>query len=163
MNAQDYTLTFQVAKSPEEVFKAVTNVRGWWSEQIEGRADALNEVFNYRYQDIHRSRMKIIEFVPNQKIVWLCEENHFNFTKDEKEWTGTKLSFEISQNSDQTELVFTHIGLVPTEECYSICTDSWRNFIQGSLKLLIETGKGKPNPYQTAIDNAEKKKAAAGI
>ncbi|WP_291911053.1 SRPBCC domain-containing protein [Chitinophaga sp. CB10] len=159
MNAQNYTASIQVRQSPEEVFRAVTNVRGWWSEQIEGRTDGLDETFHYHYQDVHRSRMKIVEFVPDSKVVWLVEENYFNFTKDASEWTGTRISFDISKKADQTELVFTHIGLVPTEECYNICSDSWGNYIRGSLKALIETGKGNPNPYQAAIDSAGKKKS----
>ncbi|MHA4894607.1 SRPBCC family protein [Pedobacter sp. PWIIR3] len=158
MKAQDYTTSFLVAQSPEQVFNAVNNVRGWWSEQIEGRTDALNEVFDYHYQDVHISKMKIIEFVPNKKVVWLVENNYFNFIKDQSEWKNTKISFEISKKGDQTELVFTHIGLVPSYECYNICSDAWGNYVRGSLKDLIEKGKGNPNPYQTAIENAEKLK-----
>ena len=95
MKVQDYTTSFLVTQSPEQVFKAINNVRGWWSEQIEGRTDALNEVFDYHYQDVHISKMKIVEFVPNKKVVWLVENNHFNFIKDQSEWKNTKISFEI--------------------------------------------------------------------
>ena len=158
MKAQDYTTSFLVKQSPEQVFNAVNNVRGWWSEQIEGRTDALNEVFDYHYQDVHRSKMKIVEFIPNKKVVWLVEDNYFNFIKDQAEWKNTKISFEIAKKGDQTELVFTHVGLVPAYECYNICSDAWGNYVCGSLKHLIEKGKGSPNPYQTAIDSAEKKK-----
>lgn len=159
MKAQDYKTSLLVSQSPEQVFNAVTNVRGWWSEQIEGRTDALNEVFNYHYQDVHRSRIRIVEFIPNKKVVWLVEDNYFNFVTDKSEWKNTKISFEISKKADKTELVFTHIGLVPEYECFDICSDSWGNYIGSSLRGLIEQGKGNPNPYQTAIYNAEKKKA----
>ncbi|SHL16056.1 Uncharacterized conserved protein YndB, AHSA1/START domain [Chitinophaga jiangningensis] len=161
MKAQDFTTSFLVKQSPEQVFKAVNNVRGWWSEQIEGRTDALNEVFDYHYQDVHRCRMRIIEFVPNQKVVWLVEENYFNFTQDKTEWNNTRISFEIKQKGDQTALLFTHIGLVPDYECYNICSDAWGTYITQSLKSLIETGKGNPNPYQVEIDHAENPKNGA--
>ncbi|HKG07088.1 MAG TPA: SRPBCC domain-containing protein [Pedobacter sp.] len=159
---QDYTISFLVSQTPKEVFRAVNDVRGWWSEQIEGRTDQLNEVFNYHYQDVHRSRMKIIEFIPDKKVVWLVEDNYFNFIKDQSEWKNTKISFEMVGKADQTELVFTHIGLVPADECYDICSDAWGNYIGGSLKDLITKGKGNPNPYQAAIDSAGKKKDADG-
>lgn len=158
MKAQEYSTTFTVSQSPAQVFQAINNVRGWWSEQIEGRTDALNEVFNYHYQDVHRCKMKIVEFIPDKKVVWLVEDNYFNFIRDQSEWKNTKISFEITKKDDQTELVFTHIGLKPADECYDICSDSWGNYINGSLKLLITQGKGNPNPYQHAIQNAEKKK-----
>jgi len=158
MKLQDYTTSFLVAQSPEQVFKAINNVRGWWSEQIEGRTDALNEVFNYHYQDVHRSKMKIVEFIPEKKVVWLVQDNYFNFIKDQSEWKNTNISFEITKKGAQTELVFTHSGLVPAYECYDICSDAWSNYIQGSLKALITQDKGNPNPYQTALENADKKK-----
>ena len=155
MQKQDYTTTFQVNQSPEQVFKAINNVRGWWSEQIDGPTDQLNAEFNYHYKDVHRCKLKIVEFIPNKKVVWLVLENHFNFTKDKTEWTGTKISFDITKKDGKTQLTFTHIGLVPAYECYQICADAWGNYVGGSLKNLIETGKGNPNPYERAINNAE--------
>ena len=41
----NYTATISVKQSPDEVFAAVNNVRGWWSQEIDGRTDALGEVF----------------------------------------------------------------------------------------------------------------------
>jgi len=155
MQKQDYTTTFVVDQSPEQVFKAITNVRGWWSEQIDGPTDKLNAEFNYHYKDVHRCKMKIIEFVPAKKITWLVLENRFDFTKDKTEWTGTRISFDIVEKNGKTWLSFTHIGLVPAYECYKICSDAWGNYINVSLKSLIETGKGNPNPYIPAIDSAE--------
>ena len=95
--AKDFTTTLLVDQTPEEVFNAINNVRGWWSEEIEGDTDELHAEFNYHYQDVHRARMKLIEFVPDKKVVWLVEDNYFNFTKDKREWKGTKIIFEISQ------------------------------------------------------------------
>jgi uncharacterized protein YndB with AHSA1/START domain len=158
MQKQDYTTTFVVDQSPEQVFKAITNVRGWWSEQIDGPTDKLNAEFNYHYKDVHRCKMKIIEFVPGKKITWLVLENRFDFTKDKAEWTGTRISFDIAEKNGKTWLSFTHIGLVPAYECYKICSDAWGNYINVSLKRLIETGKGNPNPYIPAIDSAEELK-----
>ncbi len=89
--------------------------------------------------------MKIIEFVPDEKVVWLVLDNYFNFIKDEREWKGTKIVFEISEKDNKTQLRMTHLGLVPQYECFEICRDAWTNYIQNSLRNLITTGKGQPN------------------
>ena len=148
MSNQNYTTSFTVDQSREEVFDAINNVRGWWSESIEGDTDRLGAEFRYHFKDIHRSKMKIIEFVPNEKVVWHVLDNYFNFTEDKREWKDTKISFEISRKEHKTEIRFTHLGLVPEYECYNICRDGWSNYINHSLRNLIVTGKGNPNPKE---------------
>ena len=146
MKTSNFTTTLLVDETPAEVFNAVNNVRGWWSQEIEGDTDKLNAEFIYHYKDVHISKMKITEFVPGKRITWLVMENYFNFTNDKNEWKGNKIIFEITEKGDKTELQFTQEGLVPAYECYDVCHDAWTNYIQKSLRSLITTGKGQPNP-----------------
>jgi hypothetical protein len=155
MKTADYTSTLLVDVSPKLAFKAITNMRGWWSEEIEGITDKLNEEFFYHYKDIHLSKMKLVELVPEQKVVWLVLDNSFNFIEDKSEWVGTKLVFEISKEGDKTKVKFTHEGLVPQDECFEVCNEAWINYIQNSLRKLITTGKGEPNPKEGEGFNAE--------
>lgn len=148
MNNQDFTTTILVEQSPKEAFDAITNVRGWWSENIEGGTTKLNDVFTYRVQNLHQCTMKLIEVVADKKVVWLTLDNYFNFTKDQNEWIGTKASFEISEKDNKTQIRFTHIGLVPAHECYKVCENAWTGYIQDSLHSLIAMGKGQPNPKE---------------
>jgi hypothetical protein len=157
MSTQDFTTTLLVDQSAEEVFHAVTNVCGWWSEEIEGKSSSVNDVFNYRYEDVHRSKMKLIEVIPNEKVVWHVLENYFNFTEDEHEWTDDTIIFEISKSGDNTQMKMTHVGLTPHNECYTACNDGWTYYIQTSLKSLIETGKGMPNAKNVVRTETEKK------
>ena len=157
MTTTNFTSTIVVDKTQAEVFNAVINVRGWWSEEIEGNASKVEDVFDYQYEDVHRSKIKIIEVVPNEKIVWHVLENYFNFTEDEAEWTDDTITFEITKVGGKTQLKMTHFGLVPQCECYEACNDGWTHYIQNSLKNLIETGKGMPNAKGTARTETEKK------
>ena len=84
--SKDYTTTFTVDQSPEEVFAAVNNVRGWWSGEIDGRTDQLGAEFTYRHKDLHRSAQKITEWVPGKKVVWHVSDAKINFVKDKPEW-----------------------------------------------------------------------------
>ena len=148
MTASDFNTILLVDQTPAEVFNAINNVRGWWSENIEGGTTRLNDEFTYQFKDVHKCTMKLIEVIPDKKVVWLVLDNYFNFTEDKTEWTGTKIEFEISEKENKTQLHFTHRGLVPAYECYNICFDAWSNYINNSLRNLITTGKGQPNPKE---------------
>jgi hypothetical protein len=152
MENKNFTTKILVDKSPKDVFNAINNVRGWWSENIEGNTEQLNDAFIYQYKNVHVCKMKVIESIPGKKVVWQVLENQFDFTKDKNEWKGNTIVFEISENKGKTQLDFTQIGLVPDYECYSVCQDAWSSYIQGSLKNLIETGKGKPNTKENDLN-----------
>lgn len=154
-----YHVSFLVDNAPEEVFEAINNVRGWWSQAIEGDTDRLGAAFNYHYQDVHRASFKITEFVPGKKVVWHVLDNHFNFIKDKNEWIGTDVVFEIEPKGDQTEVRFTHVGLVPDYECYDVCANAWGGYITSSLRNLITTGEGQPNPIEEVVDQARQMRA----
>src|SRR5260370_33221877 len=108
MNNQNYTTTFTVDQTPEEAFAAITNVRGWWSAEIEGSTDKLGDEFLFHYQDVHRSKQKITEMIPGQKVVWLVLDAPLNCTHDKSEWTGTEITFVITIKGDKTGMRFTH-------------------------------------------------------
>ncbi|MGO9305147.1 MAG: SRPBCC family protein, partial [Candidatus Korobacteraceae bacterium] len=144
MKKKDFTTTFSVDQSPEEVFDAINNVRGWWSEEIDGSTDKLGAEFKFHHKDLHRSTQKITEFVPGKKVVWHVSEARLNFVKNKTEWNGTEVVFEITRKDGKTELRFTHVGLVPAFECYGDCSGAWGFYINNSLRDLVTTGKGQP-------------------
>jgi hypothetical protein len=145
MGNKDFTATISVDQTPEEAFNAINNVRGWWSENIEGSTDKLGAEFTYRYQDVHFCKLKIADLIPAKKVVWHVLENRFSFTKDKNEWNGTDIVFEVSKKGNETEIRFTHRGLVPAYECFDVCSSAWGSYINGSLRSLITTAKGQPN------------------
>ena len=153
MSTTNFTTSFVVDQTPEQVFNAVTNVRGWWSEDIEGGTAKLNDEFNYHYKDVHKAKMKLVEVVPNQKVVWLVLDNYFKFTKDKNEWKDNKIVFDITQKGNKTQLQFTQLGLVPEYECFNVCSDAWSNYINNSLRNLVTTGKGQPNAKESEFND----------
>ena len=159
MKTADFTTTILVDQSPKEAFNAINNVRGWWSEEIDGNTDKLNDEFTYHYKDVHTCKMKLTEVIPEQKVAWLVMDNYFNFTKDKSEWKDTKIVFEISGQGNKTQVRFTHIGLVPAYECFDICQNAWSQYIGQSLRNLITTGKGQPNPIEEVVNEATTKAA----
>lgn len=143
MKKQDFTTTIVVDQTPKQVFNAINNPQSWWSGEIKGSTGKLNDEFTYRYKDFHFTKQRIVEMIPEQKVVWLVTESKINYAEDKSEWTDTKISFEISEQGNKTQLRFTHLGLVPEIECFDSCSNSWSQLIQQSLFSLITTGEGK--------------------
>lgn len=150
MSNENFTTSITVAKSAQEVFNAINNVRGWWSEEIEGSTAQLSDIFEYHYMDVHRCKIKIIESVPAKKVVWQVLDNYFSFTDDKQEWINTTIHFDIEETNDGVVLRFTHQGLTPEYECYNACVNGWSLYINQSLYSLITNGKGQPNSTNTA-------------
>ena len=134
-----------VSQTPHEVFKAVTNVRGWWSYDIQGDTAKLNDEFVFEVKGVHRSKQKLVEVIPDRKVVWLVTEADMSFVKQRDEWKDTRVIFEIEKQAEKTQLHFTHEGLVSSIECYGACSPAWTQYIRHSLFDLITTGKGDPN------------------
>lgn len=95
----------------------------------------------------------MIELTPDRKIAWLVTDSKLTFVENETEWTGTKLSFDISEEDNKTKIVFTHVGLVPEFECYDSCAPAWTQYIQERLlSSLITAGKEDQHKKETAIE-----------
>ncbi len=150
MQNNNFNISFLVDQTASEVFNAINNVRGWWSETLEGSSEKLHDEFSYRHGDFHYSKHKLIEIVPNEKVVWLTLDSKLTFVKDQNEWNGTKMIFEISKQDEKTKLVITHLGLVPEFECFDACSKGWTYYLQNSLLPLITVGKGNPDRIKNA-------------
>jgi hypothetical protein len=91
---------------------------------------------------MHYSKQKVVEFIPNKKIVWLVTESKLDWLeKDKAEWTGTKMIFELTPKGDKTIIHFTHEGLMPEKECYDKVMQAWNMVIKEWLFNFITIGK----------------------
>lgn len=178
MENQNFSITLKLNETPALVFNSINNVRGWWSEKIEGKTEKLNDEFSYHFENIHRSELKIIEFIPNTKVVWYVKDNYFKpgifeagsthesaknkFGIEKSEWVDTKISFEITEKDGKTELRFIHLGLVPNYLCFDVCSSGWSHYIGQSLFSLITTGVGQPNKTDEPQTDKEEKIKAFG-
>jgi hypothetical protein len=155
---QSYGTTLVVDRPPQEVFDAINNVRDWWSQEVVGVTDRVGSEFEYHHRDVHRCSLRVTTLVPGRKVAWHVVDNHFNFVSDQDEWKDTDIVFDVTETGDGTEVRFVHVGLAPQFECYDVCSNAWGGYLHGSLRQLILTGQGQPNPKEG--DTPEHQEAA---
>jgi hypothetical protein len=144
MSSLNFTTSFAVDRTPAEVFATINDVRSWWEGEIEGSTDTLGAEFTYRHQDIHYSKQQITELIPGIRVAWRVVDSRLGFTADPAEWTGTEITFAISELDGTTQVRFTHVGLIPEFECFEDCSNAWGYYIHGSLRSAIAAGQVQP-------------------
>ena len=97
--ANDFSMTFLVDQSTNEVFDAVRDVRGWWQgfyeEEISGETSRLNDEFTFRAGNgAHFTKQKLVEIIPEKKVVWLVTFSELSFLEQQEEWEGSNFIFK---------------------------------------------------------------------
>jgi len=110
----NYSTSIVAAKSRNDVFNHLINLKKWWPEDFEGEDIKLNSEFVLTTGDSHYSKNKVIEFVPNEKLVWLVTESIRR--TDGYDWTSTKMIFELNPKGNNTIVKFTYDGVVLENE-----------------------------------------------
>jgi hypothetical protein len=151
MRTNNFQITILVNSTPQEVFDCINDVTKWWTENLEGKSHKKGDEFSVQFADVHYSKQRLVEFIPDKKVVWLITESRLYFIKNKEEWTNTRIEFEISTKNNQTQVVFTQVGLVPDIECYDACSNAWSQYIQQSLYNLITLGVGKPEKKEVRV------------
>ncbi len=82
MKEQDYTVSITVNATAQEAFNSINSVSKWWTENLEGSSQKLNDEFTVRFGDVHYSKQNLVEVVPDKKVVWLVTDSKLNFLKD---------------------------------------------------------------------------------
>lgn len=141
-----------IKSSPEEVFKALSTIKGvshWWTEEVEGGENIGGKIqFTFRTDtgDIKgQMTMEVQQLEPQKNVRWRCVDGP-------PEWIGTDITFDLSVQNGQTIIIFGHRNWKEEIEFMAHCSMKWAVFLL-SLREYVETGKGKPSPYDLKIDD----------
>jgi uncharacterized protein YndB with AHSA1/START domain len=140
-------------KAPsDQVYKALTTTSGlarWWTEAVDGDEQIGGHLkFTFKSdagEIVGEMIMQVQELDPQKKVSWRC-------VAGPEEWVGTDITFQLSQQEDQTIILFGHRNWVEAVEFTAHCSMKWAVFLL-SLRDYIEKGKGKPQPHDLKIDN----------
>ncbi len=139
----DYHASINVNTSARKAAEAISNPSAWWTENLEGSAKNVNDIFTVTFGETF-VRFKITEMIPEKRIVWQVEDCNLHWLKDKTEWNNTSILWEISHNNGSTQIEMTHIGLRPGIECFEACEKGWDQYVKDSLFSLLKEGKGIP-------------------
>ena len=140
-----------IKSKPDEVYKALSTREGiaaWWTHDTRGD-DQVGGALQFRFRaggvEIGGFEMKVLELDPARQVLWQVVDGP-------EEWIGTKISWELKQEDDYCIVLFKHQGWKEPVEFMHHCSTKWAIFLM-SMKSLVETGKGDPNPNDIKIDN----------
>jgi hypothetical protein len=138
---ENFSYSFESAKSPEVVFKTLLDVTKWWygifDETITGKSQNVNDVFTFLAGGgVHQTTQKMVELIPNKKVAWEVTASNLSFLKKPDEWMNTKFYFDLSSTGNKTKITFTHEGLQPEIECYDDCSGGWMQYLKRLEKML---------------------------
>ena len=138
-----------IKSSLDEVYKALTTREGlaaWWTNNTQGESK-VGGVPKFRFSaggvEIGGFDMKVLELHPAKRVLWQVVDGP-------ADWIGTKVSFDLKQVGDYAIVLFKHQGWKEPVEFMHHCSTKWATYLM-SLKSLVETGKGTPNPNDTHI------------
>ncbi len=143
MANKSFHTTIKVNASAEEALKKINQVNKWWAKKVKGKSKKLNDKFTVDFGTTWVD-FQITELVPNKKLVWKVTGCNLEWIKNKKEWNDTDVVFKISEKKNATQIDFTHLGLIPSFECYEDCKEGWTGHVTESLVKFINDGKGMP-------------------
>jgi uncharacterized protein YndB with AHSA1/START domain len=140
-----------IKSSLDEVYQALTTREGlaaWWTNNTKGE-NKVGESLQFRFSvdgaEIGGFDMQVLELDPAKRVRWQVIDGP-------AEWIDTRISWELKQEGDYAVVLFKHQGWKEPVEFMHHCSTKWAIFLM-SLKSLLETGKGAPNPDDVKIDN----------
>lgn len=146
MEKNDFTASTSAKISAAEAIKKISNIPGWWGITFSGNSEKQDDQFIVKMGGDSFFTFTVTELIPGKRIVWLVTDCNMPWYTDKKEWTNTKLIFDLIEDDGVTTLNFTHEGLTPDVECYKDCEPGWTHWIKTSLFSYFTTGEGVFRP-----------------
>lgn len=122
---RDFTASFSVPATREEVYRAITKPNSWWDQKVEGEAGVKGGEFHAEEGDF-----SVREADDGKRVVW-------NVEPTEGEWDDTSLIFDIEEEEGKTKVNFTHRGIRPHDRGYDEIAKTWKDRIAKGLQPLI--------------------------
>lgn len=121
-----------IKASIETVYQVLTSEEGLgniWTKKLNVKPE-IGFVNEFDFDEGYITKFRIVDLVENNRIVWEC-------IASDKEWVGTKVSFELSEKDKVTTIKLKHFDWRACTEYYGWCSYNWAMFLF-RLKHYIE-------------------------
>ena len=142
-----------IKSSSDDVYKALATREGlaaWWTNDTQGEGN-VGGVIQFRFSldgsELGGFDMKVLELHPAKRVLWQVVDGP-------PEWIGTKISFDLKKAGDHAIVLFKHQDWKEPVEFMHHCSTKWAIYLM-SLKALVETGSGAPNPNDIRISDRD--------
>ena len=156
-----------IGASADVVFDALSTQKGlsgWWTPDVDAKPEA-GSTARFAFGPNYFKEMRIVELSAPHRVEWEC-------LAGASEWIGTSISFDLrsgeirsilnsspevadqvhqdESSSECTLLKMAHDGWRDHTPMFAECSYTWAQFLR-SLRLLCETGNGRPFPHQHSL------------
>lgn len=129
-----------IAAPPEQVFNALTRqdeIAHWWTTDLSVKPE-VGTLAEFRFTRWGGGVLQfdVAELHANEKVAWKSRQGP-------PQWTGTRVTWQLTPTNDGTGLLFTHDAFSQVDKVSEQTRRNWEYFLN-SLKSYLETGKGTP-------------------
>lgn len=131
---------------PSNLYQALTDVTKlahWWTTDTRGESK-VGKSLEFWFDGLCQV-MEVTTLKPDELVRWHVTK------KGIPDWADTEIEFKIFGDNGQTFLHFRHSKWREDAKVFPHCSLGWAIFLL-SFKEFVETGKGRPYPYDMPVN-----------
>ncbi len=137
----------RIKASPGELYQALTDVKKlahWWTTETRGES-VVGKKLEFSFYGQKTKEMVVTALKVDELVRWRATE------RSTSDWVDTEIEFKIFREGDLTFLHFRHSKWREDAKAFPQTSMHWVIFLL-SLKEFVETGKGRPHPYDMPVN-----------
>ena len=135
-----------ISASPSALYQALTDVKKlahWWTIETKGES-AVGGKLEFWFYGKYVKEMVVTALKVDELVRWRATD------RSDSEWVDTEIEWKIFREDDLTFLHLRHSNWRDDAKFFPRTSTHWVLFLL-SLKEFVETGKGRPHPYDLPV------------
>jgi uncharacterized protein YndB with AHSA1/START domain len=136
----------RIKAPPSEVYQALTDVKKlahWWTTVTRGES-AVGKTLEFSFYGQYVKEMVVTALKADELVRWRATE------RSTPDWVDTEIEWKIFRQGNLTFLHLRHSKWREDANAFAQTSMHWAVFLL-SLKEFVETGKGRPHPYDMPV------------